>query len=162
MPTARRFSIWATLIVAVSSRAVWKPNIAGVASKFKYIVDKRVAQGFTVFQSEAIHVSHGGSHENSDEEAHCDLRDGLTDADLPGFANMDRKFAYLADCGMVHAHAGITWALEPVGNVNSTQAYMAHRRISASTSRPISTPSVYATRFCHEKTCPKTRWPKVV
>jgi hypothetical protein len=28
-------------------------NAPGVASQFKYIVDKRVSQGFTVFQSEA-------------------------------------------------------------------------------------------------------------
>ncbi len=101
-------------------------NVPGVPSQFKYTVDKRVAQGFTVFQTESIHNPHGGTHTNADEEAHCDLRDGLTAADLPGFANMDRKFAYLADHGLVHAHAGLTWALEPVKNPQYyTPAYMA-------------------------------------
>jgi hypothetical protein len=101
-------------------------NVPGVPSQFKYTVDKRVEQGFTVFQSEAIHIPHGSVHPNADEEAHCDLRDGLTAADLPGFANMDRKFAYVADHGLVHSHASITWALEPIKNTGYyTPAYMA-------------------------------------
>lgn len=101
-------------------------NVPGIPSQFKYTVDKRVTQGFTVYQSEAINIPHGGTHAGADEEAHCDLRDGLTAADLPGFAEMDRKFAYIADKGLVHAHAGITWALEPVKNPQRyTPAYMA-------------------------------------
>ena len=91
-------------------------NAVGVASQFKYTVDRRVAQGFTVFQSEAIHNPHGGTHTGPSEEAHADLRDGLTAADLPGFANIDRKFAYLADHGIVHANSIITWVLEPAQN----------------------------------------------
>ncbi len=100
-------------------------NVAGVASEFKYIVDQRAAQGFTVFQSEAIHNPHGGTHTDPSEQAHADLRDGLTAADLPGFANIDRKFAYLADHGLVHANSIITWAAEPAANVIYTTDYMA-------------------------------------
>lgn len=89
-------------------------NVPGVPSQFKYTVDKRIAQGFTVYQSEAIHNPHGsGAHDSPTEEPHADFRDGFTEADLPGLVNMDRKFAYIADQGLLHAHAGITWAQEP-------------------------------------------------
>ena len=83
-------------------------NAPGVSSQFKYIVDKRVSQGFTVFQSEP------GWQERSalirtDEEASADFKDGFTSADLAGFANLDRKFKYIADHGLVHANAEICW-----------------------------------------------------
>ncbi len=103
-------------------------NVQGVPSQFKYTVDKRVAQGFTVFQSEAIHNPHspqGGAHRDPSEEAHADLSDGLSAADLPGFANIDRKFACLAEHGLVHANAGITWAQDPAQNAIFTEEYMA-------------------------------------
>ena len=100
-------------------------NVPGVASEFKYTVDKRVAQGFTVFQSEAIHIPHGGVHTNADEELQADLTDGLTAADLPGFWNSDQKFAYLADHGLVHANGFITWTGEPANNAIYTTNYMA-------------------------------------
>lgn len=101
-------------------------NVEGVPSQFKYTVDKRVEQGFTVFQSESIHVPHGESdHSSPTEEPHADLTDGFTAADLPGLLNMDRKFAYIADQGMLHAHAGITWAQDPANYPIFTEAYMA-------------------------------------
>lgn len=100
-------------------------NVPGVPSQFKYTVDKRASQGFTVFQSEAIHNPHGGAHLDPSEEAHADLRDGLSAADLPGFANVDRKFAYIADSGLVHANTMITWVTEPHGSSILTNAYMA-------------------------------------
>jgi hypothetical protein len=100
-------------------------NIPEFASEFQYTVDKRVAQGFTVFQSEAIHIPQGGIHTNADEEPHADLTDGLTAADLPGFWNIDQKFAYLADHGLVHANGFITWTAEPVENAYYTTNYMA-------------------------------------
>lgn len=98
-------------------------NVSGVASQFKYTVDKRVSQGFSVYQSEAIQISHGGTHTGADEEAHCDFTDGLSAADLPGFANMDRKFQYVADNGLVHANSSICWASEPL-DYSYPDAYM--------------------------------------
>ncbi|MCW1886496.1 DUF4038 domain-containing protein [Luteolibacter flavescens] len=99
-------------------------NVPGVPSQFKYTVDKRVDQGFTVFQSESIHVPHGeGAHDDPSEEPHADFTDGFTAADLPGLENMDRKFAYVADKGLLHAHAGITWAQDPANPV-FTEDYM--------------------------------------
>ena len=95
-------------------------NRKGVASQFKYIVDKRVAQGFTVYQSEAIQHPHGsngnatdGSHNGIDEEHFCNFRDGFDEKDIAGFKNIDRKFKYIADKGLVHANSAICWALDP-------------------------------------------------
>ncbi len=88
-------------------------NVPGVASEFQYIVDKRVAQGFTVFQSEAIHIPQGGIHTNADEEPYAVLTNGFSAADLPGFWNIDQKFAYLASNGLVHANGFITWTADP-------------------------------------------------
>jgi hypothetical protein len=95
-------------------------NVKGVPSQFKYTVDKRVSQGFTVYQSEAIQHPHGqnsasggGSHLAKDEEAHCNFRDGFDEKDLAGFENIDRKFKYIADKGLVHANSAICWALDP-------------------------------------------------
>jgi hypothetical protein len=89
-------------------------NVEGVASQFKYTVDKRVKQGFTVYQSEPIQqVQAPGSHDGSDEEQFYNLDDGFTAADLPGFANLDRKFKYIADKGLVHANAQLTFVAYP-------------------------------------------------
>ncbi len=62
-------------------------------SHFKYIVDRRVAQGFTVYQSEPI----GASYDVSDGK--------ISENDVKGFKSMDRYFKYIADSGLVHANA---------------------------------------------------------
>jgi hypothetical protein len=102
-------------------------NVDGVVSQFKYTFDKRVAQGFTVFQSEPIWQAHGDSsaHTGADEDAVADLRDGFTAADLPGFKeNLDLKFQYIADSGLVHANAVIDWRNNPSTYPVFTEAYM--------------------------------------
>jgi len=86
-------------------------NAKGISSQFKYIVDKRVAQHFTVYQSEPIQTSHGGT-----DEAIYNLSDGLTVNDLAGFANLDRKFKYIADAGLVHANSQLFFASELSNN----------------------------------------------
>ncbi len=68
-------------------------------SHFKYIVDKRAEQGFTVYQSEPIGAKY-------------DLRGGFSEEALPGFSDMDRRFAYIADKGFVHANAQLFFANE--------------------------------------------------
>ncbi len=95
-------------------------NVKGVPSQFKYIVDKRVSQGFTVYQTEAIQQPHGhnsktgrGGHEGRDEEPYCNFRNGFDENDIAGFQNIDRKFAYLAEKGLVNANSCICWALDP-------------------------------------------------
>lgn len=105
-------------------------NAAGVPSQFRYVVDKRVAQGFTVFQSEPgwqarnaqIRITDEGT---PSEEADADFKNGFTSADLKGFANLDRKFKYIADHGLVHANAEIGWVGDPATFPIFTEAYMA-------------------------------------
>ena len=65
----------------------------GAASHFRYIVDRRVEQGFTVCQSEPI-----GTKAN--------LADGGLDAsDVRAFRENDRYYRYIAEKGLVHANA---------------------------------------------------------
>ena len=106
-------------------------NKPGIASEFKYIVDKRVQQGFTVYQTEAIQHQHGqnsaaggGRHDSNDEEPFCNFRDGFDEKDLPGFANIDRKFQYIADQGLVNANSAFVWAQDPANFPVYTETYM--------------------------------------
>ena len=73
---------------------------------FKTIVDTRVQQGFTVYQSEPLGLGH------SDNGPGYRLADGLTEADLTGFAELDRRFDYIAKAGLVHANAQLFFASE--------------------------------------------------
>jgi|CZKL01.1.fsa_nt_gi hypothetical protein len=105
-------------------------NAPGVTSQFKYTVDKRVSQGFTAFQSEAGWQARSAQiritdEANVDEEADADFKHGFTSADLAGFANLDRKFKYVADKGLVHANAEIGWVGDPALFPIFTEAYMA-------------------------------------
>lgn len=58
----------------------------------KTICEKRVSQGFTVFQSEPIGAT-------------FDVTNGITHDDMQGFADYDEKFAIIAQNGLVHANA---------------------------------------------------------
>ena len=65
----------------------------GTDSHVRYIVDRRIEQGFTVYQSEPI-------------DAPFDLRDGrVNQQDIEGFRQADRYYQYIADRGLVHANA---------------------------------------------------------
>ncbi len=66
-------------------------------SHFKYIVDRRVEQNFTVYQSEPI-------------DAKYYLGDGLAQDDIAGFKEMDRYFQYIAEKGLVHANGQLLYA----------------------------------------------------
>ena len=70
----------------------------GAQSHFRHIVDRRVEQGFTVYQSEPIGAS-------------FQLEDGRVDAeDIPGFQEADAYYRYIADAGLVHANAEFFFA----------------------------------------------------
>ena len=58
----------------------------------KTICEKRVSQGFTVFQSEPIGAA-------------FDFADGIAANDVQGLAVYDEKFKIIADSGLVHANA---------------------------------------------------------
>ncbi len=107
-----------------------RSNAPGVVSQFKYTVDKRVRQGFTVFQSETSFQARSAGiridqEAIADEEPDADLKHGITSADLPGFTNLDRKFKYIADQGLVHANAEFSWVGDPGIFPVFTEAYMA-------------------------------------
>ncbi len=70
----------------------------GAESHFKYIVDKRVEQGYTVYQSEPI-------------QAPFDLSVGkFSERTVEGFKKADKYYAYIAEKGMVHANAEFFFA----------------------------------------------------
>jgi len=79
-------------------------NLPGCPSQFKLEVDTRVEEGFTVYQSEWM-SAHARNPATPDQEATYNWADGINETSLPGFHNIDRKFAYLADKGMVIANA---------------------------------------------------------
>jgi hypothetical protein len=61
-------------------------------SHFKYIVDKRVEQKFTVYQSEPIDHKYN-------------IFDGIDEEDIKEFQRFDKYFQYIASKGLVHANA---------------------------------------------------------
>ncbi len=74
-------------------------NADGIDSQFKFMVDMRLTQGFTVYQSEPI----------SPPDLNYD--DGFGEDDAEVFReNLDKKFAYVAEKGLVHANAQICFA----------------------------------------------------
>ncbi len=78
-----------------------------------------------LYTHERNSVLGGGSHTGKDEEPHCNFRDGFDEKDIPGFRNIDRKFKYIADKGLVHANSSICWALDPAEFPESySEAYM--------------------------------------
>lgn len=90
-----------------------EPN-QDINSMFKIIVDKRVEQGFTVYQSEPIGASY-------------DLSDGLTSTDIFGFKDLDKRFKYIADKGLVHANAQLFFAAELGNNRTEYSDYYLER-----------------------------------
>lgn len=78
------------------------PHAGGIRtdSHFKYIVDRRAEQGFTVYQSEPI-------------GARFRITDGKVDQeDIEGFRLADRYYKHIADAGLVHANAEFFFAGE--------------------------------------------------
>ncbi len=68
-------------------------------SHFKYIVDKRVEQGYTVYQSEPI-------------RAPFDVTSGFSRRALKGFQEADKYFTYIAEKGLTHANAQFFFATD--------------------------------------------------
>ena len=58
---------------------------------FKTVVDTRVEQGFTVYQSLPVGVTY-------------DLSNQMDESALACFADLDRRFDYIAEAGLVHAN----------------------------------------------------------
>ncbi len=80
-------------------------------SHFKYIVDKRVSQGFTVYQSEPL-------------GAKFNMADGLNTNDISGFKDADRYFQYIAEKGLVHANAQFFFSSSMTKDIFEDEAYL--------------------------------------
>ncbi|UVI33523.1 S-layer homology domain-containing protein [Paenibacillus spongiae] len=74
-------------------------NVDGIGSQFKYAVDHRVSQGYTVYQSEPLYANGMGLNVSS----------GIAADSLAKLADIDRKFQYVADAGLVHANVALTF-----------------------------------------------------
>jgi len=72
-------------------------NVEGIDSTFKFIVDLRVTQGFTVYQSEPIGLS---------------FKNGVGEKEINLLKDIDDKFKYIADKGLLHCNAQIVFARE--------------------------------------------------
>lgn len=90
-------------------------NVEGIDSQFRYAVDHRVAQGYTVYQSEPLYVPNIPQI--------YDLRHGLREEDIQGFQQLDKKFAYIAEAGLVHAHAQLFFTYE-IDDAAYTPSYL--------------------------------------
>lgn len=66
-------------------------------SHFKFIVNKRIQQGFTVYQTQPNEVS-------------FDFSDGINIKDIAGLKIADKYFKYIAKMGLVHANAQFFFA----------------------------------------------------
>lgn len=66
---------------------------------FKPLVDDRVSKGFTVYQSEPLGAGYN-------------LADGVSESDVERFRNIDSRFAYIADAGLVHTNSELFFANE--------------------------------------------------
>jgi len=87
---------WNYLTEEFDSAGTRNVNV-NTTSHFKYIVNKRVAQGYTVYQTEPI-------------GAKFDAVNGIGQNDISGFQDADRYYKYIADMGMVHANAELFYA----------------------------------------------------
>ena len=77
-------------------------------SHFKYIINKRVAQGYTVYQTEPI-------------GAPFEVNAGFNEKTIRGFQQADQYFRYIADQGMVHANAQFFFASQMAEMIKSPE-----------------------------------------
>ena len=84
----------------------------GAEAQFRYIVDRRAEQGFTVYQSEPIGTG-------------TRLEDGRLDAsDAAAFAKNDRYYRYIAEKGLVHANAEFFFSSSMNADLKENEDYL--------------------------------------
>lgn len=85
----------------------------GITSMFKYIMDYRADQGYTVIQSQQLgyYVGVSGNSWMGDAEGTI-FTHGVNDMILSKFKELDRYFAYIAEKGFVHAHTQFSYPEE--------------------------------------------------
>ena len=85
----------------------------GITSMFRYIMDYRAEQGYTVIQSQQLGFYNGvsGNSWMGDVEGTI-FTHGVNDMILAKFRELDRYFAYIAEKGFVHAHTQFSYPEE--------------------------------------------------
>ena len=85
----------------------------GITSMFKYIMDYRAEQGYTVIQSQQLGFYNGVSGNSWMGDAEGTIfTHGVNDMILSMFQELDRYFAYIAEKGFVHAHTQFSYPEE--------------------------------------------------
>ena len=85
----------------------------GITSQFRYIVDYRVEQGFTVYQSQQLGYYQGVAGNSWIGDSKGSIFDyGVTESILEQFKTLDIYFAYIAEKGLVHAHSQFSYPEE--------------------------------------------------
>ncbi len=85
----------------------------GITSMFKYIMDYRAKQGFTVIQSQQLAIYNGVSGNSWLGDAEGTIfTHGVNDMILDKFQELDRYFAYIAEKGLVHTHTQFAYPEE--------------------------------------------------
>ncbi|MBE6653508.1 MAG: DUF4038 domain-containing protein [Ruminococcaceae bacterium] len=85
----------------------------GITSMFRYIMDYRAEQGYTVIQSQQLgyYMGVSGNSWMGDAEGTI-FTHGVSDMILAKFRELDRYFAYIAEKGFVHAHTQFSYPEE--------------------------------------------------
>lgn len=85
----------------------------GVTSMFRYNIDYRASQGFTVIQSEPLSEYEGVTGNSWFGDKDGDIYTyGVNAAMLEKFQEYDKKFRYIAEKGLVHVNAELSYPEE--------------------------------------------------
>ncbi len=85
----------------------------GITSQFKYIMDYRANQGFTVIESQPLSAYEGVTGNSWFGDANGDIFTyGVNDFILEKFKTYDKYFEYIAEKGFVHSHSQLSYPEE--------------------------------------------------
>ncbi len=91
----------------------------GITSQFKYIMDYRSEQGYTVIQSQPLgwYTGATGNSWFGDNLGSIFIY-GVDNAMLQKFQELDKRFAYIAEKGFVHSHTQLAYPEELIEAFN--------------------------------------------
>lgn len=90
-----------------------------ITSQFKYTMDYRAKQGYTVIQSQPLGIYTGKTGNSWIGDANGSIFDyGVNDAMLAKFQELDKYFAYIAQKGFLHANSQLGYPEELIESYN--------------------------------------------
>lgn len=91
----------------------------GITSQFHHIMDYRAEQGYTVIQSQPLGRYTGKTGNSWFGDENGSIYDyGVNDAMLAKFRELDKRFAYIAQKGFVHANTQLSYPEELIEAFN--------------------------------------------